>query len=54
MECLLDRVLPLGSDYFVIGHMVRFHVRDELYRETRLTEGTHELRFERIAVRDQH
>jgi hypothetical protein len=54
MECLLDRVLPLGSDYFVIGYMVRFHVRDELYRETRLTEGTHEIRFERIAVRDQH
>jgi flavin reductase (DIM6/NTAB) family NADH-FMN oxidoreductase RutF len=54
MECLPDRVLPLGSDYFVIGHMVRFHVRDELYWETRLTEGTYELWFERIAVRDQH
>jgi flavin reductase (DIM6/NTAB) family NADH-FMN oxidoreductase RutF len=31
MECLLDRVLPLGSDHLVIGRMVRFHVRDELY-----------------------
>jgi len=34
MECLLDRVLPLGSDHLVIGRMVRFHVRDELYGET--------------------
>lgn len=33
MECLLDRVLPLGSDHLVIGCMVRFHVQDELYGE---------------------
>ncbi len=33
MECLLDRVLPLGSDHLVIGRMVRFHVQDELYGE---------------------
>lgn len=33
MECLLDRVLPLGSDYLVIGRTVRFHVRDDLYGE---------------------
>ena len=32
-ECLLDRVLPLGSDHLVIGRVVRFHVRDELYGE---------------------
>jgi flavin reductase (DIM6/NTAB) family NADH-FMN oxidoreductase RutF len=31
MECLLERVLPLGSDHLVIGRMVRFHFRDELY-----------------------
>src|SRR5918992_2938176 len=31
MECLLDRVLPLGTDHLVIGRVVRFHVRDELY-----------------------
>ncbi len=31
MECLLDRVLPLGTDHLVIGRMVRFHVQDELY-----------------------
>jgi flavin reductase (DIM6/NTAB) family NADH-FMN oxidoreductase RutF len=33
MECVLDRVLPLGTDHLVIGRMVRFHVRDELYEE---------------------
>jgi len=31
MECLLDRVLPLGTDHLVIGRMIRFHVQDELY-----------------------
>jgi flavin reductase (DIM6/NTAB) family NADH-FMN oxidoreductase RutF len=34
MECTLEQVLPLGSDHLVIGRMVRFHVRDELYGET--------------------
>jgi flavin reductase (DIM6/NTAB) family NADH-FMN oxidoreductase RutF len=33
MECLLDRVLALGTDHLVIGRVVRFHVRDELYGE---------------------
>lgn len=33
MECVLDRVLTLGSDHLVIGRMVRFHVRDDLYGE---------------------
>ncbi len=36
MECLLDRVLPLGTDHLVIGRMVRFHVRDELYKDGRI------------------
>jgi flavin reductase (DIM6/NTAB) family NADH-FMN oxidoreductase RutF len=36
MECLLDRVLPLGTDHLVIGRMVRFHVRDELYENGRI------------------
>ena len=31
MECVLDRVLPLGSDHLVLGRVVRFHVRDDLY-----------------------
>ena len=33
MECLLDRVLTLGTDHLIIGRMVRFHVRDELYQQ---------------------
>ncbi len=36
MECLFDRLLPLGSDHLVIGRMVRFHVRDELYHNGRM------------------
>ncbi|MGI9049355.1 MAG: flavin reductase family protein [Rubrobacteraceae bacterium] len=36
MECTLDRVLPLGSDHLVIGRMVRFHVRDDLYQNGRI------------------
>lgn len=36
MECLLDRVLPLGTDNLVIGGMVRFHVRDGLYENGRI------------------
>jgi flavin reductase (DIM6/NTAB) family NADH-FMN oxidoreductase RutF len=36
MECLLDRVLPIGSDHLVIGRMVRFHVWDELYENGRI------------------
>lgn len=33
MECLLDRVLPLGTDHLDLGRVVRFHIRDELYGE---------------------
>lgn len=33
MECLLDRILSLGTDHLVIGRLVRFHVKDELYGE---------------------
>jgi flavin reductase (DIM6/NTAB) family NADH-FMN oxidoreductase RutF len=36
MECILDRVLELGTDHLVIGRMVRFHVRDELYENGRI------------------
>ena len=36
MECLLDRILNLGSDHLVIGRMVRFHVKDELYEAARI------------------
>jgi flavin reductase (DIM6/NTAB) family NADH-FMN oxidoreductase RutF len=36
MECTLDRAIQLGSDHLVIGRMVRFHVRDELYQNGRI------------------
>ena len=36
MECTLDRMLPLGSDHLIIGRMVRFHIRDELYQNGRI------------------
>ena len=36
MECLLDRILALGTDHLVIGRMVRFHVRDELFEDGRI------------------
>jgi flavin reductase (DIM6/NTAB) family NADH-FMN oxidoreductase RutF len=36
MECVLDRVLELGTDHLVIGRMVRFHVRDDLYENGRI------------------
>ncbi len=34
MECKLDRVVPIGADNLVLGRMVRFHIRDELYGGT--------------------
>ncbi|CAA9441972.1 MAG: Nitrilotriacetate monooxygenase component B [uncultured Rubrobacteraceae bacterium] len=36
MECVLDRAIQLGSDHLLIGRMVRFHVRDELYQNGRI------------------
>jgi flavin reductase (DIM6/NTAB) family NADH-FMN oxidoreductase RutF len=36
MECVLHRVLQLGTDHLLIGRMVRFHVRDELYDNGRI------------------
>lgn len=36
MECVLDRVLKLGTDHLVIGKMVRFHVREEFYESGRI------------------
>jgi flavin reductase (DIM6/NTAB) family NADH-FMN oxidoreductase RutF len=36
MECVLERVLKLGTDHLVIGRMVRFHVREELYENGRI------------------
>ena len=36
MECVLERVLELGTDHLVIGKMVRYHVREELYENGRI------------------
>jgi flavin reductase (DIM6/NTAB) family NADH-FMN oxidoreductase RutF len=36
MECLLDQILPLGTDHLIIGRMVCFHVKDELYEDGRI------------------
>jgi flavin reductase (DIM6/NTAB) family NADH-FMN oxidoreductase RutF len=36
MECVLHRMLQLGTDHLLIGRMVRFHVRDELYDNGRI------------------
>ena len=33
MECQLERIVPLGhvGDHLVIGRIVRFHIRDDLW-----------------------
>jgi flavin reductase (DIM6/NTAB) family NADH-FMN oxidoreductase RutF len=36
MECKLDRIIPIGQDTLVLGQMVRFHVRDDLYSNGRI------------------
>lgn len=36
MECRLDRVLPIGGDHLVLARMLRFHVRDDLYKDGRI------------------
>jgi flavin reductase (DIM6/NTAB) family NADH-FMN oxidoreductase RutF len=36
MECVLERVLPLGTDHLIIGEMLCFHLRDELYEDGRI------------------
>ena len=36
MECVLDRVLKLGTDDLVIGKMVSFHVHEEFYESGRI------------------
>ncbi len=35
-ECVLDRVIEIGDDHLVLGRAVRFHIRDELYRDGRI------------------
>lgn len=36
MECKLTHVIPIGQDTLVLGEMVRFHIKDELYHEGRI------------------
>jgi len=36
MECVVEHILRLGSDYMVIGRMQRYHVEDELISNGRI------------------
>lgn len=36
MECRLEQILELGSDYLVIGEMLRYHVEDDLISNGRI------------------
>ena len=36
MECTVEHILKLGSDYMVIGRMQRYHVEDELIHKGRI------------------
>lgn len=36
MECTVEKILELGSDYLVIGQMHRYHVEDELIDNGRI------------------
>lgn len=36
MECRLHDIIQLGDDHLVIGKLVKFHVKDELYQNGRI------------------
>lgn len=36
MECRLDRIIPVGEDHLVLGTVVLFHIRDDLYENGRI------------------
>ncbi|MDH5600896.1 MAG: flavin reductase family protein [Gammaproteobacteria bacterium] len=38
MECTLEHLLKLGTDYLVIGRMQRYHVKDELFENGRIDQ----------------
>lgn len=38
MECTLEHLLKLGTDYLVIGRMHRYHVRDDLISNGRIDQ----------------
>ncbi|HEX6922514.1 MAG TPA: flavin reductase family protein [Bacillales bacterium] len=31
MECKMEQIIPLGSDHLVIGRLLKYHIRDDLY-----------------------
>lgn len=33
MECLLHRIIPAGKNHLVLGRMVCYHIRDDVYME---------------------
>lgn len=35
-ECVLDQIIPVGSDHLVLGRAIRFHIRDDLYEDGRV------------------
>jgi flavin reductase (DIM6/NTAB) family NADH-FMN oxidoreductase RutF len=36
MECKLEKIIPLGSDFLVIGRLVQYHIKDDLYENGRI------------------
>jgi flavin reductase (DIM6/NTAB) family NADH-FMN oxidoreductase RutF len=36
MECKLEKVIPIGSDHLVIGKLVKYHVKDHLYKDGKI------------------
>ncbi|WP_331243547.1 flavin reductase family protein [Planococcus antarcticus] len=37
MECQLHDIIQLGDDHLVIGRLVKFHIKDELYQNGRIS-----------------
>ncbi len=35
-ECALDQIIPVGSDHLVLGKVIRFHIRDDIYEGGRV------------------
>lgn len=35
-ECEVQQILPVGGDHLILGKVVRFHIRDDLYENGRI------------------
>ncbi len=35
-ECALEQIIPVGGDHLVLGRVIRFHIREELYKDGRV------------------